>query len=91
MTTTATPTTTPTATPSTDDDSPVLIGPDRGTTFRASSVPTAPPIADWCHPRSDPDRWIRDVAVPAVGTARGRPLTCSTSGRSLAVTAGGLT
>lgn len=41
------------------DRSPVLTAPDGCTTFRASSIPTAQQIADWCHPRGDPDRWMQ--------------------------------
>lgn len=38
--------------------SPLLTAPDRCTSFRASSIPTAEQIADWCHPRSDPHRYL---------------------------------
>lgn len=47
-----------TAQPATDC-SPVLIAPDGSTSFKQSSIPTAEQIADWCHPRSNPDRWLR--------------------------------
>lgn len=52
----------------THDGSPILIAPDGSTTFRASSIPTARQIADWCHPRSDPDRWLRDSVPDPVST-----------------------
>jgi LmbE family N-acetylglucosaminyl deacetylase len=43
-----------------DHRSPVLTAPDGSTTFRASSIPTARQIADWCHPRGNPESRIRD-------------------------------
>ena len=53
-----------------DHDSPVLTAPDGSTTFRASSIPTARQIADWCHPRGNPDRWMQDwVATPVASVA----------------------
>ena len=56
------------------DRSAVLTAPDGCTTFRASSIPTARQIADWCHPRSSLDRRIRDsVDLSVVRLARDRP------------------
>ena len=50
-----------TTTPQADleQPSPVLVAPDGCTSFRASSVPTAEQIADWCHPRTDPQHRYR--------------------------------
>lgn len=63
------------ATTTNDHHAAVLTAPDGSTTFRASSIPTALQIADWCHPRGDPDRWIRDsVAIPVAGVARELPI-----------------
>jgi LmbE family N-acetylglucosaminyl deacetylase len=57
-----------------DPDSPVLTAPDGSTTFRASSIPTTRQIADWCHPRDNPDRRIHDsVAHPVASVAREMP------------------
>jgi hypothetical protein len=57
-----------TTTTTNDHGSPVLTAPDGSTTFRASSIPTARQIADWCHPRGNRDRRIRDwVSDPAAG------------------------
>ena len=51
------------------DRSPVLTAPDGCTAFRASSIPSAEQIADWCHPRRDPHRWMQaSVATNAPGS-----------------------
>lgn len=58
----------------TDDSSPLLTAPDGCTTFRASSIPTARQIADWCHPRANPDRTLLEsLATPVPGVARKNP------------------
>lgn len=52
------------------DQSPPLTAPDRSTAFRASSIPTAHQVAEWCHPRGNPDRWLREsVATTATTSA----------------------
>jgi LmbE family N-acetylglucosaminyl deacetylase len=54
-----------------DASSPVLTAPDGCTTFHASSIPSAQQIADWCHPRSDPQRWLHASVTPVpVGPTR---------------------
>ena len=54
--------------------SSLLTAPDGCTTFRASSIPTARQIADWCHPRGDPERRLREsLAEPVAHAARENP------------------
>ena len=55
------------------DNSPLLIAPDGCTTFRASAIPTAHQLADRCHPRSDPARWLRESATAWAAPATDEP------------------
>lgn len=60
--------------PSHTDRSRLLTAPDGCTTFRESSIPTADQIADWCHPRSSPDRWLhQSVAIVPSSPATALP------------------
>ena len=57
-----------------NDSSPLLTAPDGCTTYRASSMPTADQMADWCHPRNDPSRWLCEpVAISTPPAVRETP------------------
>lgn len=59
-----------------DHDSPILVAPDRSTTYRASSIPSACGIADWCHPRSRQGRWMQDLVAGPVAKTANKSSSC---------------
>lgn len=59
-----------------DPDSAVLTAPDGCTKYRAPSRPTDREMADWCHPRSKPDRWMYDHVVDPVAERAGEEPDC---------------